>query len=293
MRVLLFGGNGWIGGMFKQCWNKLYPEDEVIVSSQRVKFENKKSIMAEIEAADRVVSMIGRTSGVMPDGTVVNNIDFCESHPRENLIDNLVGPFMLARCCEMLNKHFLYLGTGCIFSWETDKSVERRVKEEDYPDFFGSAYSIAKGQTDSLMKEFENVCNARIRMPIVNQDTPRNFISKIIRYKNIHNMPNSMTYLPEMLPILVECSRRKITGTVNCTNPGYIDHKTVLTMYKDKVDPSHTFDLVTDPEQLQLKSKRSNNVLDTAIVEGIAKSVGLPLSSITDAMTHCFDNWNR
>jgi hypothetical protein len=61
---------------------------------------------------------------------------------------------------------------------------------------------------------------AQIRMPIVGQHNPRNFITKITTYEYICSMPNSMTVLEECLPAALKMAKEGVRGTVNLTNPG-------------------------------------------------------------------------
>lgn len=62
---------------------------------------------------------------------------------------------------------------------------------------------------ENLLKEFPNVLTLRVRMPIVTDLLyPRNFITKIIKYEKVVNIPNSMTVLPELLPMSIEMVRR-------------------------------------------------------------------------------------
>jgi len=75
-------------------------------------------------------------------------------------------------------------------------------------------------------------------MPITSVDNPRNFISKIIRYEKICSIPNSMTVLDEIIPIMVKMMLNKEVGTWNMTNPGKISHNDILWMYKARIDPS-------------------------------------------------------
>ena len=61
---------------------------------------------------------------------------------------------------------------------------------------------------ENLLKEFPNVLTLRVRMPIVTDLLyPRNFITKIIKYDKVVNIPNSMTVLPELLPMSIEMVR--------------------------------------------------------------------------------------
>ena len=67
----------------------------------------------------------------------------------------------------------------------------------------------------------KSVLNIRIRMPIVNYDNPRNFITKITKYEKICSIQNSMTYLPDLLPIALDMSKNKTTGTINLTTKNH------------------------------------------------------------------------
>ena len=61
------------------------------------------------------------------------------------------------------------------------------------------------------------------------------------RYDKVIDIPNSMTVLPELLPMSVEMARRKLTGIMNFTNPGAISHNEILQLYKDYVDSEFTW----------------------------------------------------
>ena len=269
MKVLFYGSKGWIGGMVVKRWAELYPEDEIICSETRICPENLEKIKVEILNADRVFSTIGRTSGTLKDGSFIPNIDYLETNLNENMRDNLYGPIMIAKICEKYNKHYSYIGTGCIFSRDTNKN-DYEYTEKDLPDFFGSSYSIVKGYTDNLMRLFTNVANFRIRMPIVDEEHPKNFITKIVNFKKICSFQNSMTYLPDLIPVMIRISREKMAGTFNMVNKGGISHSEILEMYKEIINPEHTYELIKieDLDDI-LKAKRSNNILTTDKLESI------------------------
>ncbi len=114
------------------------------------------------------------------------------------------------------------------------------------------------------MHMFDNVLNVRIRMPITAENCSRNFITKITTYKKICSVPNSMTVLPELIPVMIDMAKQNITGTVNLTNPGLISHNQILQMYKEIVDNDFTWENFSVEEQSKiLSSARSNNFLDT------------------------------
>ena len=207
----------------------------------------------------------------------------------ENIRDNLYSPLNLAILCATRKIHFTYLGTGCIFKYDSDihkRGNNNGCKEEDLPNFFGSSYSVVKGFTDRLMKQYENTAlNLRIRMPITDDDSTRNFITKITSYKKICSIDNSMTVLPELIPIMIQMIVKLQTGTINMTNPNTITHNRILELYKDIVDPSFKWENFNEEEQRKiLLSDRSNNYLDTTKLEKFHPDV-LPIEkSVIDIL---------
>lgn len=119
-----------------------------------------------------------------------------------------------------------------------------------------------------------HILNIRIRMPIVGEEHPRNFITKITKYDKICSIPNSMTVLPELLPIVLDMMISNTVGTINLTNPGTISHNEILELYKEYVNPKFTWKNFTIEEQRQiLASERSNNFLDTTKLQNFAPTV--------------------
>lgn len=270
MNVLFYGADGWIGGMIYQEWQRAFPQDTVIKGTVRVNPSSVREVEEELleHNVDIVVSTVGRTSGTLPDGRYIPNIDYLETNLYQNVRDNLFAPMILAQLCAKHKIHLTYLGTGCIFSEDT-RQPTKVYTEQDVPDFFGSSYSVVKGFTDTLMKEYTNVLNVRIRMPITDDWNSKNFIAKIVAFEKIYSMPNSMTYLPDIIPSIVRLSRDQVQGTVNFVN-GSISHGEILELYREIVDPSHTFESI-DEDQLQtlLVAKRSNNILDNSKLQGL------------------------
>ena len=158
------------------------------------------------------------------------------------------------------------------------------------PNFFGSGYSTVKGFTDRLMPLLEGeILNLRIRMPIVGEDNPRNFITKITTYEKICSIPNSMTVLPELLPLVVDMMENRVVGTMNLTNPGLISHNEILSMYQEFVDSEFTWKNFTIEEQAKiLDSDRSNNFLDTRRLESLYK-----VKHIKESVRSILKNYKR
>ena len=121
-------------------------------------------------------------------------------------------------------------------------------------------------QVEELLREYDNVCTLRVRMPISSDlSNPRNFITKISRYNKVVNIPNSMTILEELIPISIEMAKRNLRGIWNFTNPGVVSHNEILDMYKNYIDPNFTWVNFNLEEQAKvIVAPRSNNELDAS-----------------------------
>lgn len=261
MLFLIYGHNGWIGKKVCNLLDKM--GIEYVRGECRAEHINELEKEILYNGPTHIISLIGRTHGVH-NGTLINNIDYLEQEGklRENVRDNLYSPTILGLLSNKHKIHYTYMGTGCIFNYDDEHPFEEEVNgftEESTANFFGSSYSVVKGYTDKIMSIFDNVLNVRIRMPVDNDMTDRNFINKIVKYKKICSIYNSMTSLPELLPLMIDMAINNVTGTINLVNPGLISHNEILEMYKEIIDPNFSWENFTLEEQNQLlKSKRCN-----------------------------------
>lgn len=287
MKVLVYGSNGWIGVQFIS----ILQQSSIDFYCGKSRVDNEIDVQTEIDSVNptHVVSFIGRTHGKIGD-KVYTTIDYLEQEGKlvENMRDNLFSPLLLSEICRKKNIHFTYLGTGCVFKFDEEHPFgkeEAGFDEDSLPNFFGSSYSVVKGYTDRLMHLYkDSVLNLRIRMPITGAHNGRNFITKITNYAQICSVPNSMTVLPELLPMVLDMMKNKTVGTMNLTNPGLVSHNTILEMYKEIVDSDFTWKNFSQEEQRKiLAADRSNNFLDTTRLESHYPEV----RNITDAVRAC------
>ena len=290
MNVIVYGGDGWIG---KKVCNYLNAGHHTVVKGT-ARAENLADLEYEIRLTKptHIMSFIGRTHGTIGN-KAYTTIDYLEQPGmlKENVRDNLYSPMVLAVLSHKYNIHFTYMGTGCIFEYDEHHTFDDiGFTEADTPNFFGSSYSIVKGYTDRLMHLFPAL-NVRIRMPITSEIHPRNFITKITTYQKVCSVPNSMTNLEELLPILIDMAYNNRTGTINLTNPGIISHNEILELYKEIVDPLFTWTNFTIEEQAQiLAAGRSNNYLDTIRLETLYPNVSSIKESVKVALNKMAQN---
>lgn len=257
MNVYVIGHKGWIAGIFiKELYNFNH---NVFYNDYRAESDE---ILKDIldSNATHVLYCAGRTCG----GNY-NNIDYLEDPKtlKENINDNLYSPVKLALFCDKNNIHYTYIGTGCIYTYDENHTIENKIgfKETDKPNFFGSNYSIVKGYTDLLLQN-TNALTLRVRMPISKEKHPKNFMTKLLSFTKINSVLNSMTELETIIPIAILMMEKKEIGTYNFTN---IDttHDDLLKKYIRENNLSHTWEIVSNNE-LNLIAKRSNALLDSS-----------------------------
>ncbi len=291
-KIIVYGGKGWIGKQFISILNES-GKDYV---SLNTRIENVDDVVKDIKKYQptHIISFTGRTHGSI-EGKKYSTIDYLEQTGKlkENVRDNLLGPVLLSNLCKKNRIHYTYLGTGCIFKYDENHPYEKEengFREQDLPNFFGSSYSTVKGATDQLLFNLNNetTLNLRIRMPITNIDNPRNFITKITTYEKICSIKNSMTVLPELLPLVLDMMQHQYVGTMNLTNPGLISHNEILSLYKKYVNPEFTWKNFSIEEQsIILDSARSNNFLDTTRLESLYPNV----KNIKNSVEDCLKNY--
>lgn len=268
MKFYILGASGFLGG---RCAEYLTSRGHEVITRRvdvtdltilRVVFKNEKP------------EVVINFAGVRASPT----IDWCEDHKAETVAVNVGGAINAMLIALECGAYPIQINSGCIYSGEP----ERPFTEEDPPNFFGSFYSRMRIVLQEALRELP-VLQARIRMPLSMYSHPRNFIDKIVSYPKVISIPNSVTLIEDLFPTLERLVEIRITGILNLTNEGYIEHKQVLATYKKIVDPNHSYQLIT-LDELQgrggiTKAQRSNCVLSNAK----AKSFGLHLPELTVA----------
>ena len=252
------------------------------------RLENRESVMKEIEEFNptHVLNCAGVTGRP--------NVDWCEDHKIETIRANVIGALTLADICYLKNIHLTVFATGCIFKYDDVHPLGGKgFTEDDQANLFASFYSLTKGMVESLTKLYPNVLILRVRMPISDDLSSRNFITKISKYARVVDIPNSMTVLTELLPASLLLAQKKITGVMNFTNPGVISHNEILKLYKEYIDPEFTWQNFTEEEQSKiLKAGRSNNCLETdRLVESLRPE--MEINEIHVAMVGVFQRMKK
>ncbi|KAF2161955.1 hypothetical protein M409DRAFT_27681 [Zasmidium cellare ATCC 36951] len=286
---LVWGAEGWIGS---QLLSLLHQQGKTAHGTTARMHEQSevRAVLDKIQPT-HVINCAGKTGRP--------NVDWCETHKLETMESNGLGMLVLVSECEKRGVHCCVLATGCIYTstYTPDNRtlLSAPFKETDAPNFTGSFYSATKAPIETFLKNYPSCLTLRLRMPVSADLHPRSFVTKILNYNRVVDIPNSHSLLPNLLPVVIAMAEHRETGVFNFTNPGAISHNEVLSLYKDIVDPSYEWKNFTLEDQAGvIVAERSNCALDsTKLLETVkgyqAEGLEVEVPEIREAYRRCFE----
>ena len=215
------------------------------------------------------------------------NVDACESAKYECLQGNAVLPGIIREVCEDLKITWGHISSGCIYSGRRDDG--EGWTEEDEPNFSFrcppcSFYSGTKALGEEVLEGAENCFVWRLRIPFNHEQSPRNYLQKILNYKNLLEAENSVSHLDEFAQKCLECITKDVEpGIYNMTNSGSITTRQVTEWMQEQGLSDKQFSFFQSEDEfmnLAAKTPRSNCVLDTSKAE----KAGIAMRPVEEAM---------
>lgn len=166
------------------------------------------------------------------------------------------------------------------------QKIDDGWKETDFanPQSF---YSKTKYAADLILGELPNITTLRIRMPVSEQNTSRNIINKLKNYKQIIDIPNSMTFMTDLVRCIDWAVNNKPNGIFHVVNPQPLTAVQIMKEYQKYV-PEHKFEIINEQELDQLTiAKRSNCILSA---EKLNKA-GFQLTNSEQALENCMKRY--
>ncbi|MGE5196905.1 MAG: sugar nucleotide-binding protein, partial [Deltaproteobacteria bacterium] len=218
-------------------------------------------------------------------GYTGKNVDECELDKDKTLTANTFIPVILAESALRNKIKLVHISSGCIYRF--DYSKDKPITEAKIPDFFDLFYSRSKIYTEMALEVLCNKFNiliARIRVPLDNRPHPKNILNKLIKYReSIIDLPNSITYIPDLLKALEHLIKIDARGIYNVVNKGGLRYPQLLDVYKKYV-PGFEYK-VTDLKKLNIV--RTNLILSTSKLE----SSGFKMRNIKEVLEECVKNY--
>lgn len=282
MDVLTFG-NGFVANHLSYS----ILDERVIPDSRHI------AQILDTHKPDVVINCIGKTGRP--------NVDWCEFHKEETSTANVAIPILLAEECAKRSIYMIQIGSGCIFFGESPNKEpikkddiiigDRPMKDSGWKenDFANpkSYYSKTKYACDLVLGSMSNVATLRIRMPISERNNPRNLLNKLKGYSHIIDIPNSVTFMDDLVRCVDWLIDTKHTGIFHVTNPDPLTAAEIMRVYQQYI-PSHKFEIISEKElSLLTKAPRSNCILNTNKLS----ELGFKMTPSKMALEHCMFNY--
>ena len=217
-----------------------------------------------------------------------NNVDDCESALDETLSANTFIPLLLAEACLRNNIKLVHLSSGCIyhFDYKGQKPIQKPITEQETPDFYNLYYSRTKIYAEDALAHLaqnSNILIARLRIPLDDRPHPKNILDKLLKYKTVIDIPNSITYIPEFLKMLKHLIKIDARGIYNTVCKESLRYPELMDAYQKYV-PDCQYQIMKLKE---LKLVRTNLILSTKKLE----QTGFKLMAKKEILEECVKNY--
>ena len=249
MKILVMGADGFIGNRLRQEMKEAFFSNAKIYSLTDAEREIEKY------KPDILINCIGYTG---------SNVEDCELNKEKTLMCNTFIPLILAEVCLANNIKFVHISTGCLYQFDYYKDLE--IEEEQIPDFLDLYYCRSKIYSETalsaLLKQHPFLI-LRFRIPLDNRSHPKNLLNKLVMYKKVIDLPNSITYIPDFINALKHLINIEANGIYNIVNKGGLKYPELMEIYKKYV-PDFKYETITYG---QLNLIRTNLILSVKKLE--------------------------
>lgn len=213
-------------------------------------------------------------------GYIGRNVDDCELDKDKALMSNAFAPLILGEIAVRYKIKLVHISSGCIYRFDYLK--DKPINEEKVPDFFELFYNrtkiYAERALEVLVKKYP-VLIVRPRVPLDDRPHPRNLLTKLIKYKKVIDLPNSITYMPDFIEALRHLIRIDAQGIYNIVNKGRLSFPDLMEVYRKYV-PNFKYKII-DFKELNLV--RTNLILSTRKLE----ASGFKIRNIKEVLEEC------
>jgi dTDP-4-dehydrorhamnose reductase len=285
--IFLLGGSGYVGSAYQAL---LQRKNIPFRNLRRADFDyTETSALTDLllrEKPDFLINAAGYTGKP--------NVDACELHKAECLSGNAVLPGRVAEACTAAGVPWGHVSSGCIYTGSRPDGSG--FTEEDTPNFSFrtnncSFYSGTKALGEEVLAGRSDVYIWRLRIPFDHVDSPRNYLTKLMRYQRLLEATNSISQLDEFVAATFACWEKRIPfGIYNVTNPGQVTTREVVELIRESGVSDKAFSFFKDESEFMAtaaKTPRSNCVMDSS---KLARA-GITMTPVRDAIRQALSRW--
>ncbi|MBA4135742.1 MAG: dTDP-4-dehydrorhamnose reductase [Opitutus sp.] len=287
--IFLLGGSGYVGHAY-----------QALLTRKGIAFRNLRRADFDYTDRARLAELLRREKPeflINAAGyTGKPNVDACELHKHECLFGNGVLPGIIADACADAGVPWGHVSSGCIFTGARPDGSG--FTEADTPNFTFrtnncSFYSGTKALGEEVLGGKPAVYVWRLRIPFNEIDSPRNYLSKLMRYTTLLEATNSISQLDEFVAATFACWETRIPfGTYNVTNPGQVTTHEVVALIKKAGVSDKNFQFFKNESEFMAtaaKTPRSNCVMDSSKLA----AAGIQMTEVHEAIERDLSRWHR
>ena len=285
--IYLLGGSGYVGTAYQQ-----------LLIQKGIDFKN-------IRRADMDYTDVGTLKAALESDRpefLINaagytgkpNVDACEDDKANCLFGNAVLPGRIAEACEATDTPWGHVSSGCIFTGSRADGTP--FTEADAPNFTFrqnncSYYSGTKALGEEILAEAKNCYVWRLRIPFDHNESPRNYLTKLMRYENLLEATNSVSHLGEFVAATFACWEKKVPfSTYNVTNPGDVTTREVVDLILESGICRKDFKFFHDEAEFMDKAAKAPRSNCTMSSDKLA-AAGIEMTPVKDAIRQALANW--
>ena len=285
--IYLLGGSGYVGQAY-----------QALLTRKNIPYRNLRR--AELDYTD-VATLTAALQADRPE-FLINaagytgkpNVDACEDDKAECLFGNAVLPGRIAAACQAAGVPWGHVSSGCIFTGSRPDGTG--FTEDDAPNFSFrtnncSFYSGTKALGEETLQGVSDVYLWRLRIPFDHRESPRNYLTKMMRYSRLLEAANSISQLQEFVEATFACWEKRIPfGTYNVTNPGHVTTREVIAAIKASGVCDKDFSFFDSEEEfmrIAARTPRSNCVMSSAKLA----AAGIEMTEVHEALASDLSKW--
>lgn len=285
--IYLLGGSGYVGQAY-----------QALLTRRGIPFRNLRRADLDYSNGDLLRDALRRDKPeflINAAGyTGKPNVDACELHKHECLFGNAVLPGIIADACAETGTPWGHVSSGCIYTGA--RTDGRGFTENDTPNFTFrtnncSFYSGSKALGEEVLAGKPGVFIWRLRIPFNNVESPRNYLTKLIRYQRLLEATNSISHLEEFCAATFACWEKRVPfGIYNVTNPGQITTREVVELIRQSGVCRKEFVFFSDEDEFMrtaAKTPRSNCTMDSSKLA----ATGIRMTDVHTAVAEALRTW--
>jgi len=287
--IYLLGGSGYVGQAYQLLLRGKGLAFKCIARSQ-LDYAEPTALAAALRA-DKVTFLINAAGY-----TGKPNVDACELDKANCLFGNAILPGRIAEACAAASVSWGHVSSGCIYTGTRPDGTG--FNETDAPNFTFrqnncSFYSGTKALGEEILAGAPDVYIWRLRIPFDHRDSPRNYLTKLMRYQSLLDATNSISQLDEFVAATFACWEKHIPyGIYNVTNPGHVTTREVVDLILESGVCKKDYRFFTDEADFMskaAKAPRSNCVMTSAKLA----SYGIAMSPVRQAIQAALRSWQK